>query len=118
MFLISFGALMFCRSFRENCGLYMELQRSGKTIEIMDCGIEPMQVRSTAHPPMPKQAALMRCAAEEMKKSRVRSNAPSVRLSALRLTSQSRNPRIFSIYISLFSCKSTLGGAVESLFSS
>jgi hypothetical protein len=96
--------------------LYVELQRSGKTIEILDCGIEPMQVRLSTHLPMKKQVALMCCAVKEMKKSQVRLSAPSVRSSALRLTWQHRNPMIFSIYISLFSCKNTLGGIVESLF--
>jgi hypothetical protein len=46
----------------------------------------PMQARSSAHPPMKKKVALMRCAVKEMKKSQVISSAPSMRSSALRLT--------------------------------
>jgi len=30
MFLVSFGIFVFCRSLRENCGIYVESQRSGK----------------------------------------------------------------------------------------
>jgi hypothetical protein len=56
-------------SLRKNGGLYVELQRSGKTSEILDCALKPMQARSSAHPRMTKQAALMHYAVEEMKKS-------------------------------------------------
>jgi hypothetical protein len=57
MFLIGFGALVLCRSLRENGGLYVELQRSEKISEILGCALEPMQARSSIHPYMTKQAA-------------------------------------------------------------
>jgi len=74
--------------------------------EIMDYVLEPMQAHLSSHPRMTKLAAGMRCAANELTKSRVRSSAPNVRSRALVLTWQHQNHR-FLIFIVVFSLVNT-----------